>query len=78
MIIIAMNLQFAEHIRPLFRENDRAEMEWAFDLWSYQHVRAAADVILERLNDGDMPCDQPWPADRIELFRSWISAGFPT
>src|SRR5436305_15301647 len=46
---------FARDIRPLFREDDRESMEFAFDLWNYQDVCEHAEDILERLTDGSMP-----------------------
>jgi hypothetical protein len=52
-------------------------MEFAFDLWSYEDVADHADDILERLEEGDMPCDDPWPEERIEVFRSWLEDGKP-
>jgi hypothetical protein len=70
-------LSFESDIRPLFRESDRAEMEWAFDLWDYDDVKENAEAILERIEDASMPCDDPWPEDRIELFRKWLSEGTP-
>jgi hypothetical protein len=67
-----------EHdIRPLFREKDISSMSRAFDLASYSDVRANADGILARVTDGSMPCDGPWPQDRVELFRRWVDAGCP-
>ncbi|MBV8526722.1 MAG: CDGSH iron-sulfur domain-containing protein, partial [Candidatus Dormibacteraeota bacterium] len=36
-------VSFAEHIRALFREKDRASMLFAFDLWAYADVAANAD-----------------------------------
>lgn len=36
---------FAKDIKPLFRESDRTAMKRAFDLWSYDDVRAHADAI---------------------------------
>ena len=30
-----MALSYEQDIRPLFRDQDRARMEWAFDLWRY-------------------------------------------
>jgi len=24
-----------------------------------------------------MPPDEPWPADRVALFKSWMDAGYP-
>ena len=68
---------FANDIRFLFRESDRDAMEAWFDLWSWDDVRDNADEILERLEDGSMPCDDPWPAERITLFRRWLEAGCP-
>jgi hypothetical protein len=68
-------LSFNEDIKPLFRESDRAEMEWAFDLWSESDVRANASLILERLEAGDMPCDEAWPADKLEIFKYWVQQG---
>jgi hypothetical protein len=68
---------FAQDIRPLFREHDRDEMDYIFDLWKYQDVSTYADTILKRLEDGSMPCDEAWPEARLELFRRWIAAGKP-
>ena len=68
---------YEREIRPLFREKDVSEMSWAFDLASYDNVRANAGKILERLSNGSMPCDGAWPAERIELFRGWVDAGSP-
>ena len=70
-------MSFAADIRPLFREDDRASMDFAFDLWSYDDVKANAALILERVEDGTMPCDDAWPEEKIESFRGWIAAGFP-
>ena len=66
---------FEEDIRPLFREYDQAEMEWAFDLWSFQDVRDNADAIIERLESGAMPCDGAWPEEQVEKFRQWMRDG---
>lgn len=67
-----------EHdIRPLFREKDVSSMSSAFDLASYDDVRANAQSILAKVADGSMPCDGAWPQDRVELFRSWVDAGCP-
>ena len=42
-------LSFARDILPLFRESDRDEMKFAFDLWDYNDVCTHAQDILERL-----------------------------
>lgn len=68
---------FASDIRPLFRESDRIEMEFMFDLWSYHDVRADAVNILARIGDGTMPCDAPWPESQVALLRTWIDEGCP-
>ncbi len=68
---------FARDIKPLFRESDRDSMNLVFDLWNYQDVSEHADDILERLEDGSMPCDGEWPEEQIALFRRWIEAGMP-
>jgi len=70
-----MALSYEQDIRPLFRDQDRARMEWAFDLWRYEDVKENAPAIMERLEDGDMPCDGAWPPDQIEKFRAWVQEG---
>jgi CDGSH-type Zn-finger protein/truncated hemoglobin YjbI len=68
-------VSFAAHIKPMFREQDRQSMSFAFDLWSGDDVRAHAPEILQRLQDGSMPCDGAWPADRVEVFGRWTKTG---
>ena len=69
-------VSFAAHIKPLFREHDRKSMAFAFDLWSQADVQAHAAGILERLQNGTMPCDGAWPAEKIEVFKRWTESGF--
>jgi hypothetical protein len=66
---------YENDIRPLFRDKDRSRMEFAFDLWEYDDVKENAPLILERLSDGDMPCDGPWPQEQVDLFRTWVEQG---
>jgi hypothetical protein len=68
---------FEADIKPLFRDRDRAAMRFAFDLWSYDEVSLNAEGILTRLRDGDMPCDERWPAQKIDLVERWIAGGKP-
>jgi len=68
-------LSFAADIAPLWREDDVESMLFAFDLRSYDDVREHAEGIWERLDEGSMPCDEEWPADRVAVFRSWIDGG---
>jgi hypothetical protein len=66
---------FDRDIRPLFRDEDVDAMDFAFDLSSYDDVKENAEEIYERVDEGSMPCDRAWPAERVQLFRSWIDGG---
>ena len=68
---------FTEHVKGLFRERDRKSMQFAFDLWSFADASAHADAILERLRNGTMPCDGPWPQEKVDVFARWIAGGKP-
>jgi hypothetical protein len=68
---------YEQDIRQLFRDRDIQSMSFAFDLSSYDDVRANAEAIYERLAAGSMPCDGRWPAEDVERFRSWIDNGSP-
>jgi hypothetical protein len=61
----------------MFRPSDVEAMEFVFDLSSYDDVREYAEEIYTRLADGTMPCDRPWPKERIRRFGDWIAAGMP-
>jgi hypothetical protein len=52
-------------------------MSFAFDLRSYDDVRANANGILAKLSNGSMLCDGAWPDEKVELFRNWVDAGCP-
>jgi hypothetical protein len=68
---------FATDIKPLFRQQDRESMMFAFDLWNYQDVVDGAQAILARLLAGDMPCDGGWPTAQVQAFQGWLDAGTP-
>jgi CDGSH-type Zn-finger protein/truncated hemoglobin YjbI len=70
-----VNLSFSAHVKPLFRKMDRESMKFAFDLWSYKDVTKYANEILQRLENGTMPCDGAWPRERVDILRRWIDAG---
>jgi hypothetical protein len=70
-------LRFDHDVKPLFRERDRGAMLARFDLWQRDDVAENADAILKRLEDGSMPCDGAWPAERVDVFRRWVDAGMP-
>jgi hypothetical protein len=68
---------FEHDVKPLFRERDRAAMLRHFDLWSYDDVTANADPILAAVTAGSMPCDAPWPSDKVDVLRRWVESGTP-
>jgi len=74
---VSETIGYEADIKPLFRERDRASMEFAFDLWSYDDVSAHADAIYAQVDGGSMPCDGPWPAESVAAFKRWIDAGKP-
>jgi hypothetical protein len=68
---------FAADIRPLFRDSDVDAMQDWFDLASHADVKENVDMILERLEDGTMPCDAEWSKEQLALFRAWKDGGCP-
>ena len=68
---------FENDIKPLFRESDRTAMLEAFDLWSSDDVTSNSAAILAAVGAGSMPCDGPWPDERVDLLRRWIDSGMP-
>jgi hypothetical protein len=72
-----MALGFAANIRPLFRDDPDVEAMKAFgiDLSSYDEVKQHAAVIYERVADGSMPCDDPWPKEQVAQFKQWMEEG---
>jgi hypothetical protein len=74
-----MALSFATDIRPLFRDEPDVETmkDIGLDLSSYDDVKAKAEGIYARLENGTMPCDEPWPKEQVSLFKRWIDEGMP-
>jgi len=72
-----MGLSFGKDIRSLFRDDVDVEgmKPFGLDLSSYEDVKAQAQNIVERLEDGSMPCDEAWPKAQIERFKQWMSEG---
>jgi len=72
-----MPLSFAADIRPLFRDSPDVEAMKSFglDLSSYTDVKAQAEAIYKRLEDGSMPCDDPWPKEQVAKFKQWMDDG---
>jgi hypothetical protein len=76
---------FEADIRPLFTQRDIQGMSKAFNLASYDDVKAHAAAIFDRIRGiggAVMPPPPPkgegqWPQSRIELFAKWIADGCP-
>ena len=75
-----MALSFAADIRPLFRDEDIDCMKGMgvdLDDPAWMCVPANAQSVYGAVANGSMPPDEPWSADRVSLFKSWMDAGFP-
>jgi len=74
-----MSLSFAKDIRPLFRDEPdvKTMKRMGLDLSSYHEVKAKSADIYARLEDGTMPCDGPWPEERVKMFKQWMDEGAP-
>ena len=70
-------MRFETDIKPLFSAADRNGMLYAFDLWSFADVKDNAGLILERVEDGSMPPDEPWDEAKIAILKAWVAAGCP-
>ena len=75
-----MALSFAADIRPLFREGDVTCMKnvgVALDDPAWMCVAANAKEVYGAVSTGKMPPDEPWPAERVALFKQWMDTGCP-
>ena len=72
-----MPLSFAADILPLFRDEPdiMAMKRYGLDLSSHEEVKEKAKEIYETLEDGSMPCDNPWPKDHVAPFKRWMDEG---
>jgi hypothetical protein len=76
---------FEADIRPLFTQRDIQGMSKAFNLASYDDVKAHAAAIFDRIRGiggAVMPPpppkgEGPWGQSRIELFAKWVADGCP-
>lgn len=77
-----MPVTFNNDIMPLFKQF-QAQMMWRFDLTDYETVKANAQLILNRISNADdsgympPPPFDPLTQDQIDMFREWISEGYP-
>jgi hypothetical protein len=65
-------VSYANDIKSLFTEVDRQHMDFMFDLWSYDDVKANAAEILDAVANKRMPPQNPWPDESVALFREWV------
>ena len=80
-----MATSFKIDIRPLFTERDIEAMSKAFNLASYDDVKARAPLIYDRIRGiggAVMPPppprgDGPWPQSNIDMFGRWVANGCP-
>jgi hypothetical protein len=76
---------FKTDILPLFNERDIRGMIKAFNLASYDDVKAHVAIIYDRIRGiggAVMPPppprgEGPWPQSRVELFAKWMADGCP-
>jgi hypothetical protein len=72
-----MATSFAVDIRPLFRDSPDVDSMQGIRARSLvlRGVKARAPEIYARLVGGSIPCDEPWPPDRLGFFRLWMDEG---
>jgi hypothetical protein len=71
-----MAVSFATDIRPLFRDFDIEAMKgFGMDLSLYDDVKKHADAIYKTLEEGSMPCDDPWSKEQLAKFKQWMDEG---
>lgn len=74
-----MAVSFSSDIMPLFSQF-RGQMMWRLDLTNYDHVKANARIIYDRIADpnlGPMPPPpfDPLTTEQVRLFRQWMDEG---
>jgi len=73
-----MAVTLSNDIMPLFNQF-KGQMMWRFDLTNYEHVKANADIIQNRIGNPDAPMPpppfDPLTPDQVQLFNQWIADG---
>lgn len=75
---MTIEVGFAQHIRPLFRERDVTCMKRAanFDLTNYNDVKLWSQTIYDELESKSMPKDGAfWSESQLSLFKRWMESG---
>ena len=79
-----MTVSFETDIVPLFTSMDIEHMRRAgLSLDDYASMRPPGDRrrrIYEQVSSGGMPPagsgEEPWPEDRVQLFKAWMDGGY--
>lgn len=78
-----MTVSFTTDILPLFTSMDVEHMGRAgvsLDDYAYMREPANASSVYESVASGTMPPgnsgEQPWPPDRVQLFKAWMDGGY--
>ncbi len=67
-------------VSELFRQDDIVVMQGItgeLDLSDCDSVKEWAERIYTEVSEGRMPCDEPWPSEKVELFKRWLDEGSP-
>lgn len=77
-----MATSFKDDIAPMFAPY-RANMMWRFDITDYETVKGSAAIIYERItgqgpfNPMPAPPMEPLSQQQTDLFKQWMTDGFP-
>lgn len=72
------DLSFDKDIRPLFTQTDIDHMEpFGVELNNFEYMsdKSNADAVYEVLSAKTMPPNDPWPDDKVKVFKAWIDGG---
>ena len=65
-------------IKGYFRAKDiNAMKSRKVDLATYNGVTSRIKDIWDQLSSGAMPCDAPWPQEKLDTFKQWKDSGAP-
>ena len=65
----------SRHQAAVSRQRPRRHAEGVRPVVIRADVSAHSTKIAQKLQDGTMPCDGPWPAHRVALFTDWLAGG---
>lgn len=78
-----MAVSFENDVKPLFTAMDvdhMSEFGVALDDYSWMSQPDNAANVYQHVSSGSMPPpdsgEQPWPPDRVALFKAWMTGGY--